>query len=226
MSGLCVFLLSFYTSMAVGRWWTIRTEGIGNIKSAATELEMCVYQLVTQDPKVISAIRRYTRASLILVFLWRRGQMAAFREVLVGRDILTDEECDQLSQWNHNLHESIWAWQTLIITTLYKEGKIPSDQLLALLLDRCREGRGAMQVVHTYLSVKVPLQYVHLLGLLVKLHNAVLAVIMGLLFGAALNEKRGIVCTQLFGRTLILPFLFNAILLINAALADPFHGGP
>merc|ERR1719188_2697544 len=48
---------------------------------------------------------------------------------------------------------------------------------------------------------------------------------MGPLFGAALNAGKSIVCIQLFGRTLILPFLFNAILAINAGLADPFDGG-
>jgi len=225
MSGLCVFLLSFYTSMAVTRWWTIRTAGVGAMKAAATELQMCIYQLVTKDEEVSSAIRRYTRASLILVFLWRRGQLENFKDVLVGRGVLTEDECESLRAWNHNLHESIWAWQTLIVTTLYKEGKIHSDQLLALLLDRCSQGRGAMQLIHTYLSVKVPFQYVHLLGFLVKVHNTVLAAIMGLLFGAAANERKIIICFQLFGRTLILPFLFNAILIINAELADPFDGG-
>jgi len=48
---------------------------------------------------------------------------------------------------------------------------------------------------------------------------------MGILFGAALRNAEVIICIQLFGRTLILPVLFNAILLINAELSDPFDGG-
>jgi len=107
---------------------------------------------------------------------------------------------------------------------LYKEGKIKSDQLFQMLLQKCTEGRAAVQLVHTHLAVRVPMQYVHLLGLLVKMHNFVLAVIMGLLFGAAVRNGEIIICVQLFGRTLILPFLFNAILLINAELSDPFDG--
>merc|ERR1719387_621632 len=67
--------------------------------------------------------------------------------------------------------------------------------------------------------------YVHLLGLLVKMHNLVLAIIMGLLSGAAFRSGYYILCLQLFGRTLILPFLFNAILIINCDLSDPFNGG-
>merc|ERR1719224_332306 len=63
-----------------------------------------------------------------------------------------------------------------------------------------------------------------MLGLLVKMHNAVLAIIMGILFGAAIRNGETIICVQTFARTLILPFLFNAILLINAELSDPFSG--
>jgi len=122
------------------------------------------------------------------------------------------------------LHETIWAWQAGIVTMLHKEGKIKSDQLLSLLLQRCSDGRAAVQLIHTHIAVRIPMQYVHLLGLLVKMHNLVLAIIMGTLFGAALRNLEAVVCIQLFGRTLILPFLFNAILLINAELSDPFEG--
>merc|ERR1719491_2227694 len=94
---------------------------------------------------------------------------------------------------------------------LYKEKKIKSEQLFSMLLDRCSQGRAAVQKVH-------------LLGFLVKMHNVVLAIIMGFLFGAAVRNAEIIICLQLFGRTLLLPFLFNAILLINAQLSDPFSG--
>jgi len=225
MTTLAAFLLSFYTSMAVGRWWTIRAAGVGGIKAATVELEMYICQLVTQEPQVLSAIRRYGRTSLMLVFLWRRNQLSSLKEFFVEREMLSAHEADQLLKWNHCLHETIWAWQAGIVTMLYKEGKIGSDQLFQLLLDRCRDGRQAVQLVHTHLAVRIPMQYVHLLGLLVKMHNTVLGIIMGILFGAAVRNGEIIICAQLFGRTLILPFLFNAILLINAELSDPFDGG-
>jgi len=225
MTLLASMLLSFYTSIAVGRWWTIRTGGVGGIKAATVELEMFISTLVTQEEQVLSAIRRYGRTSLMLIFLWRGEKMSKLREVLVRPDLLTEHEADQLLSWNHNLHETIWGWQTGIVQMLYKEGKIHSDPLYGMLLDRCSGGRAAVQLTATHLSVRIPMQYVHLLGWLVKLHNTVLATIMGLLFGAALRKAEVIICIQLFGRTLILPVLFNAILLINAELSDPFDGG-
>merc|ERR1719326_2148781 len=129
--------------------------------------------------------------------------------------LLTEHEIEQLLKWKHCLHETIWAWQAGIVSMLYKEGKIKSDQLYACLLQKCLDGRAAVQLVHTHLAVRVPMQYVHLLGLLVKMHNFVVAVIMGLLFGEALHREQTILCIQLTARIFILPFLFNAILLIN-----------
>lgn len=225
ITGLAAFLLSFYTSITVNRWWTIRTQGVGAIKAAAMELEMFVHQLVTEDEQVLSAIRRYARASLALIFLWRRGKMDHMKEEFTSRGILLEEECDKLLEFNHNLHESIWMWQTAIISMLNDEGKIKSPPFLCFLLSRVSQGRTGVQVIATHLTVRVPMQYVHLLGFMVKVHNLVIAVLMGILFGAAVRDGQVIICCQLFGRTLVLPLLFNAILLINCELSDPFDGG-
>jgi hypothetical protein len=233
MTTLAAFLLSFYTSVVVGRWWTMRTAGVGAIKASTVDLELLLYQGVTRQKEVLSAVRRYGRASLMLIFLWRQTKMteAELRAALVREEtsegevwLLTDDEVEQLLKWKHCLHETIWAWQAGIVQTLYNEGKIKSDQLYKMLLEKCTEGRAAAQCVHTHLAVRVPMQYVHLLGTLVKMHNFVLAAIMGLLFGAAVRQRQLIIMVQLFGRTLILPFLFNAILLMNVDLADPFNG--
>jgi len=226
MTVLASLLLSFYTAIAVGRWWTIRCSGVGAIRAAAMELEMLVSQMVTQDPQVLKAIRRYARASLVLVFLWRRKQLSELKHQLVNvHGLLDEQEADQLLKGNNHpcLHETIWAWQSAIVCTLHREGKIKSEPLLKTLLQHCSDGRMGVQCIHTHLVVKIPMQYVHLLGVLVKMHNFVLAVIMGSLFGAAVRNGEIIICLQLAGRTLILPLLFNAILLINAELSDPFE---
>jgi len=228
MTGLAAFLLSFYTSIIVARWWAMRTGGVGGIKTATVDLQMLLYQSVTQEPKILDAVRRYGRTSLFLIFMWRRGQVKdneVLKGMLLKRGLLDEHECDQLIKWKkHCLHETIWAWQMAIVNKLYQQGKIKSDQLYTILLGKCLDGRQAVQLAHTHLAVRVPMQYVHLLGLLVKMHNFVLALIMGLLFGAAVRNQQWVLCIQLTARVCILPFLFNAILLINCDLADPFDG--
>jgi hypothetical protein len=225
MTGLAAFLLSFYTSTCVGRWWAMRTNGVGAIKAATVDLHLLLYQMVTKDDQVLGAVKRYGQASLMLVFLWRQQELGNLKELMMKGKLLTEEECDLLLKCKHCLHETIWGWQTAIVASLYKQGQVQSYQLLSLLLQKCTEGRAAAQCIHTHLAVRVPMQYVHLLGFLVKMHNMILAIIMGLLFGAAVRNAYVILCIQLFARTLILPFLFNAILLINCDLSDPFNGG-
>lgn len=225
MTGLAAFLLTFYTSVTVGRWWTMRTAGVGTIKAATVDLCLLLQQCVTTEQQVLSAVQRYGRASLMLIFLWRRAELGDLKTIMTKRELLTENECDKLLTCQHCLHETIWAWQLAIVTKLHMEGKIKSDKLFGMLIDTCTKGRAAVQCIHTHLAVKVPMMYVHLLGLLVKMHNLVLAIIMGLLSGAAFRSGYYILCLQLFGRTLILPFLFNAILIINCDLSDPFNGG-
>jgi hypothetical protein len=226
MTVLASLLLSFYSAMAVTRWWVIRTQGVGGIKAAAMELELLISQCVTQETQVLDSIRRYARASLMLVFMWRRKRLGNLKQDLLSQKLLTEQEADQMLKWNHCLHETIWAWQTAIVCTLWQEGKIKTEPTFRALLEQCSEGRKAIQVIHTYVAVRIPMQYVHLLGLLVKSHNLVLAVIMGSLFGAGVRNGETIICVQLAGRTCVLPLLFNAILLINAELSDPFSGSP
>jgi hypothetical protein len=227
---LAFMLLSFYTGTIVARWWAMRTAGVGGIKAATVDLTSLIYQSVTQDRDVLNAVQRYGRASLMLIFLWRRKQLGRVEEILGpdGMEMLTKKECEALGaggKWNkHCLHETIWAWQAAIVNKLNYEGKIQSDQVYGLLLNKVMDGRAAVQCIHTHVAVRVPMQYVHLLGLLVKMHNVILAVIMGILFGASWCEGRWILCVQLCARLFILPLLFNAILLVNCDLSDPFDG--
>merc|ERR1719253_920490 len=171
----------------------MRSGGVGGIKAATVDLELLLYQSVTQDKKILSAIRRYGRTSLFLIFMWRR-QMTKdndeLKQALHSRGLLEPDEIEQLLKWKkHCLHETIWAWQMAIVNKMYQEGKIKSDQLYSILLQKVLDGRAAVQLVHTHLAVRVSMQYVHLLGLLVKMHNLVLALIMGFLFGAAVRSR-------------------------------------
>lgn len=237
LQGLAGFLLSFYTALAVNRWWVMRTQGIAFIRAAAMDLQMYIVHFVCDDEEVLEGIRRYAAASVALLFLWRRGQLPAGekhrekrREQLLDQlvdkhELLSEEEVDQLMTWDHLWHETVWSWITGIVGMLYEEGKIHSDQLLSLLLQECAKGRMAAQLIQTHLTVKIPFQYVHLLGFLVKLNNVIQAVIAGILFGPKAHAGQDISCVLLIMKLTMLPLLFNAILLINAELSDPFDGG-
>merc|ERR1712113_637634 len=99
-----------------------------------------------------------------------------------GCGLLSDEEVDTLMKWDHLLHETLWSWVSGIVGELWKEGKVENEQLFSLMVQECAKGRMAAQLIQTHLTVKIPFQYVHLLGYLVKLNNFIKAVIAGILF--------------------------------------------
>jgi hypothetical protein len=227
MSGLAAFLLGFYTSLSVGRWWRLRTSGVGNIWSGASQLQLLVSQMATRDAQILSALRRYARASLAIVFI-KRSQGAenlkANLTQLSEWGILTEEEVEKLQAYSNNLAESIWTWNVNIVTQLYKKGLIKSDQQYTLILEKALIGRSGAAVIGSQLGTPIPFMYAHLLGFLVKMHNIMLALVMSSFAAYAWKKGEYVPCFQIAGRVFLLPFFYNALLLINEDLADPFAG--
>merc|ERR1719324_986391 len=103
-------------------------------------------QICPEDKEVLEAISRYGRASLKLIFLWRRNEKIT-EETLKpiwnqeAKKLLTEDEAKLLLEWNHNLHETIWAWQMGIVKMMHAEGRIPTDQMLRSLVHYVENGR-------------------------------------------------------------------------------------
>jgi len=222
VAALAAFLLGFYTSLTVSRWWRLRCDGIGNIWSSSSQLCMYISECVTRDEQVLCSIRRYARASLIIRFLQRRypGKLTENLWRLVDKNVLTEEELQKLKGYNSNLSESIWTWVTRIVMNLYRKGDIKSDLMLNFILERVAKGRSGSALIGAQMGTPIPLPYVHLLGLLVKVQNYIMALCAGYLVAADPTEWPIISI-----KVSLVPFFYNAILLINADLADPFDGG-
>eukprot|EP00746_Dinoflagellata_sp_MGD_P019126 gnl/MRDRNA2_/MRDRNA2_144434_c0_seq1.p1 gnl/MRDRNA2_/MRDRNA2_144434_c0~~gnl/MRDRNA2_/MRDRNA2_144434_c0_seq1.p1 ORF type:complete len:392 (-),score=48.61 gnl/MRDRNA2_/MRDRNA2_144434_c0_seq1:27-1202(-) len=223
MSGLAAFLLAFYMSLTINRWWQMRSKGIAKIWNACMHLTLLISHFVTHDDKVLSAVQRYARGSLMLLFMQRRGYDHKV-ERLVHRGVLLEEEAEKLKQVEHGRAQALWSWVYAIVAKLNHEGYIQSAPLLPFLIHRCEEGCDGVAFILHQLGTPIPMAYIHLLGLLVKTHNICLAILMALLMADAVRHGSIVLACQLAGRTMLLPFLYNAILLINDELHDPFSG--
>jgi len=227
MSGLAAFLLAFYTSVTLNRWWHMRNKGIGRIWNACIHLTLLISHFVTQEEQILSAIQRYARASLMLLFMERRGYGHKVQR-LVHRNVLTEDEAHKLYLATDKVKQSrpqtMWSWIHAIVAQLNDEGKIQPAPFMPRIVDHCREGTEGVALILHQLSTPIPMSYIHLLGLLVKAHNVCLALLMGLLMADAVRGGYVVLCCQIVGRTLLCPFLYNAILLINDELQDPFSG--
>eukprot|EP00913_Durusdinium_trenchii_P000797 g744.t1 len=201
MATLAAFLLGFYTSLTVSR--------------------LFISQFVTRDPQILGALRRYARGSLSLVFLKRRYGADFVRKLdkLVDDDIFTLDEVEQLRAYNSNLAESVWTWVAHIVADLYKKGQIKSEMMLTFLMER------SLALIGAQMGTPIPLPYVHFIGFLVKIHNIILGLSYGYMMGTTWKMDHFSV-SQVFLtlKVFFIPLLYNAILLVNASLADPFSG--
>jgi predicted membrane chloride channel (bestrophin family) len=222
-STLIGLLLSFYTSLNIGRWWNMRTTGVENIAQGASKLTILLSQGVTRNAEILNAVRRYAIASLMLFFLKDEdGQEQTDR--LVKREILTEDEAKQLANVGdcECYPEALWVWLANIVTQCNQAGLVKGPPHYCALLAAVQEGRQGAAVIKTFLGTPIPMGYVHLLGLMVKLHNVILALLMALVSVKHAGRYDSVSTARAVFRCFFMPFLYNSILIINDELTDPF----
>jgi len=186
------------------------------------------------DEESLKSVRRYGRASLVMLFMERAygpEKFAASLGELVDLDILTEDEVRQLEGWNSNLPESIWIWQYQIVLQLYKRKVFDADY--GEIRGKVEMGRAAAALIRDQLGTPIPMPYVHLLSLMVKIHNLLMAIVLGFVSGRNMQqadedsekaEMFNYVVLLTVARCYFVSLFYNALLLISADLVDPFNG--
>jgi len=222
-STLIGLLLSFYTSLNIGRWWNMRTCGIENIAQGASKLTILLSQGVTRNVEILSAVRRYAIASLMLFFLKDKDGEERL-DKLVEREVLTPEEAKQLASAGESecYPEALWVWLANIVSQCNQAGLVKGPPHYCALLSAVEVGRSGAAVIKAFLGTPIPMGYVHLLGLMVKLHNVILALLMALVSVKHAGRYDSVSTARAVFRCFFMPFLYNSILIINDELTDPF----
>jgi len=228
-STLIGLLLSFYTALNLSRWWQMR-DGVHDIENASAQLVMLLSQTVTKDREVLSAVQRYSRCSLWFIFASSQGHEDQWAHV-VDRGLLTQDEADQLRSLSADKcfvqAETLWSWLAHIVNRLHAQGLTKGPPHFCQLISAVESGRHGVGKIESFLTTMVPMGYVHLLCFMVKLHNCLLAVLMALIGVMLLGDshKISVQVVPLFRtcfRAFFMPFLYNAILILNTDVTDPF----
>jgi len=222
-STLIGLLLSFYTSLNIARWWGLRTQGVEGIAQGASKLTILLSQGVTRDSNILDAVRRYAVGSLMLLF-HKDEEDEQQLDILVTRQILTRHEADQLGRVGDSkcFPEALWVWLANIVTQCNQAGLVQGPPHYCALLAAVDEGRCGAANMKTYMETPIPMGYVHLLGLMVKLHNVILAFLMALVSVKHAGHSNSVATCRAMFRSFFMPFLYNSILIINDELTDPF----
>merc|ERR1740130_301791 len=147
------------------------------------------------------------------------------------KGLLTEEECEKLKKASPHMTfvqaETLWVWLSNLVTRLHNQGYTKGPPHYCALLGAVEEGRGGVATIQSYLETPIPLGYVHLLCLMVKLQNFILTILMAmasvmLAAGAEGFQPVGVFRTAF--RAFFMPFLYNSILILNSEVTDPFGG--
>eukprot|EP00927_Polykrikos_kofoidii_P018696 TRINITY_DN1869_c0_g1_i2.p1 TRINITY_DN1869_c0_g1~~TRINITY_DN1869_c0_g1_i2.p1 ORF type:complete len:439 (-),score=45.50 TRINITY_DN1869_c0_g1_i2:73-1305(-) len=221
---LVCLILAFYTSLNISRWWDVRMVGVKAIWHASSKLTLQVSQGVTRDPELLDAIWRYACASLAFVFMMRSG-VPDQMDNMIKWGLLTEDESQLMSEIPCSQRsEAIWSWLACMITRLNRHGLVNGAPHYTGLMNTIDEGRGGANALKAYLETRIPMPYVHLVGLGVKLHNILVAILMAFVCAVYAIKADYMGCFRATSRAFLMPFLYNAILSINSDLTDPFSG--
>merc|ERR1712232_658162 len=81
--------------------------------------------------------------------------------------------------------------------------------------------------IKAYLDTPIPIGYVHLLCFIVKLYNILVTVLLALTSVVHAGGSEGFQPLSLFRtsfKAFFMPFLYNAIIVLNSQVSDPFGG--
>lgn len=229
---LIMLLLSFYTALNLGRWWQMRM-GIEAIQDGTKRLVMLVSQGVSADSTLLASIGRYSRASLYLIFAASQHEEGDQQPIEKAKKfhLLDDEEVRKL----HAVHahdvfvhaETLWVWLANVINRCSDQKLTKGAPHYCQLMGAIDCARSGITSIQAYLETPIPLGYVHLLCLMVQLHNFLLQVLMALTCAKHSGGAHGVQPVSVFRtafRAFFMPFLYNAILMLNAVVVDPFGG--
>merc|ERR1740130_576886 len=206
---------------------------VQKIQDAAKRLTMMLSQGVTDDQVLLGTIHRYARASLYLIFAasqFKDGDVAPLDQAC-ERGLLEQEEVDKLKKLNPSMTfvqaETLWVFLANSITRSNAQGLVKGPPHYCLLMSAVEDGRCGVTTIQTHLGTPIPLGYVHLLCLMVKLHNFLVTILLALTSVMLSGGEQGFRPVGVFRtafKAFFMPFLYNAILILNSDVTDPFGG--
>lgn len=226
----CPFLFGLFVSIMLGRWWSLRSQGVGAVAdhicniscfmtAAAARRLVCPADwdlFEEQHAKVV----RYGLAALTCLVKESRGPEAPLHE-LVEIGLLDEGEKVLIERCPpHTRANALWCWMTCIATESMEMVKVAPPNMNILYQD-LNAGMDGVHLVHQYLGTQLPFPYVHMIVFLVDIHNIVMAILSGLKFAIAVRQNRWSACVIEVFQLILVPTMYQGLLQICMFLSDP-----
>jgi len=165
------FVLGFYVSLVVGRWWE-QYQCIPWPDTLALFVSTCVVGLDSRSRLMRRTIMRYANLSYILTLTMISPQVKKRFPTLQAiheAGIMNDSEMRILDAMDQKTdHPIFWMpmiWAGSIVTRARKEGKIGDDFTVKTMLDEIAKFRGNCGGLTSYDWINIPLVYTQVVTL-------------------------------------------------------------
>jgi len=202
LDALLAFFAGMYLDIILGRWWTMRSEGVGGVINAVTDISLSLAGLLhantKEEEQVKNLVLRYGLLSHALIYGEARDYFLQkdheYWDDLMAKGLIVYREMKVLKKVRRK-PEAVWGWILSYIESCTAKGILPEDRLVHFT-DMCREGRKACGLITLHLTCQLPLPYVHLICIVINLYQTVLAFTSGMIICTAVldnNEQEIIV---------------------------------
>eukprot|EP00949_MAST-11_sp_MAST-11-sp1_P004663 g4663.t1 len=232
MNGLCTFILSLFISLTLARWWAVRKECVGELWNCATEISILASSYLSEGKekaKLRDRLIRYSLLSHALIFQQARGRLnstfsAQDYESMLRDGLVTDAEVVALSKVAVKA-EAPWVWSFQLVSDAVERGLLPA----ALRYDfhsRILRGEKAVNLTFAYVNTNLPLIYVQLVVLLVKLTMIMWSLKTGITMAKAFDDQNvdtgeADIFPALINQ-LVMPVVYQSALELHRKLHNPF----
>ena len=189
IGNLTSFILAFYLSLSMSRWWRLRTVGIAGITGCNNNLAMdlgIIYKTIKKDGNYnhllqpllnhIDKIKRYSAASLYLFFL--QGRQKGFTWSNMRKDgIMRLDECKLIRSLNGSESDYLWSLiyeECVAILQLFDQEAVfdrMAHSYWWTIPGLCRKGRVASGGIGVQLGCQIPFDYASIVRFLVHMDN-------------------------------------------------------
>eukprot|EP01094_Clydonella_sp_ATCC50884_P017997 TRINITY_DN3246_c0_g1_i3.p1 TRINITY_DN3246_c0_g1~~TRINITY_DN3246_c0_g1_i3.p1 ORF type:complete len:367 (-),score=83.72 TRINITY_DN3246_c0_g1_i3:584-1684(-) len=164
---LLPFLLGLYLSTALSRWWSMRTECIGGLWDAMSDMCVLVSSLypLREHAYIRHRVVRWSLLSHLLIYKEATGDEDL--SSLVQEQLLLPDELVRLRS-KPIKGQLVWTWMNAFFAHLALDPvahPLPMrEQHLPRIVKLCAKARSSIGGVFSFLSCQLPFRYVHLLS--------------------------------------------------------------
>jgi hypothetical protein len=229
------FLFGIYLNNIFGRWWTMRTEGIGMINNSVNNLSVMLSSQChgSEFLEAQHVMLRYGLLTHELTFRIARGTDGDMTD-MVKAGALSDDENEVIKNLAGGKAQAIWVWIQMLWDGLFSAGLIPA-QVHQVALGHIANGRQAAKLIRTHLNTQMPFVYTHLMACLVHINLLVLAIQAGIVIAKCIGKLQDraagqevsdiqaevLLITQML-YLLFIPLIYLGFLEFSNEIADPF----